>query len=253
MMEDQANGRERGFLPGSLIDELDLRGLANETLDVPEWKAELAEWFNIQFAPKPPRRSYSRPSRRQASTPDIPRPGMSPLDFHSPTFGVVLDTSGSMSQELLQRGLGAVYAFSERHGVAQIRLVMCDTQAYDEGFVPLGKLREPFHVWGRGGTILQPAIDVLEKSKDFPPDAPILIVTDGEIDNLKIEREHAYLLPGDGKLPFEPQGPVFQILGNNERRFGGRPFRPSSSSRSGSSSQPKSERVQKLIDKIKEL
>ena len=80
-----------------------------------------------------------------------------------------------------------------------------------------------FRVWGRGGTILQSAIDLLENARDFPKEAPILVITDGMIDILTIGREHAFLLPGEGELPFEPQGPVFRILGENRGgRVGGR-------------------------------
>ena len=51
-------------------------------------------------------------------------------------------------------------------------------------------------VTGRGGTILQPGVDCLEQANDFPKDGPILIITDGEIENdLKVRREHAFLLP----------------------------------------------------------
>lgn len=251
MMEDQGNGLGRGYLPGGLIEELDLRAVAEELVQVPEWKAELAEWFNLQFTPKPPRRSYARISRRQSSTPDIPRPGMSPLELHSPTFGVILDTSGSMSHELLQKGLSAVVAFSERHGVRRVRFVMCDTQPYDEGFIPVEDLKKPYRIWGRGGTILQPSVDLLLNAKDFPKEAPILIVTDGEIDVLSVDREHAFLLPGDGKLPFEPQGPVFRVLGDNR---GGSPFRrrfPAPPARPPASQNYR--HVQRLIDHIKKL
>ena len=46
-------------------------------------------------------RSYARPSRRQSSTPDIARPRYVPKSGADDgrTFGVVLDTSGSMSDE----------------------------------------------------------------------------------------------------------------------------------------------------------
>lgn len=243
MLEDESNGIRRGTLPADLVEELDLGGLLGEHIEVPEWKVELAQWLNLQLTPKLPRRTYTRLSRRMAATPDIPLPGKANLERHSPTFGVVLDTSGSMSHELLQRGLAAVVAFAGREGVARIRFVMCDTRPYDEGFIPIERLKRPYRIMGRGGTILQPSIDLLEQAHNFPDDAPILIITDGEIDILKVTREHAYLLPGDGKLPFEPSGPVFRILGEHRsspfRRFGpppaanaqpeARPSSPSSS------------------------
>jgi len=65
-------------------------------------------------------------------------------------------------------------------------------------------------VKGRGGTILQPGVDLLLMTKDFPKDAPILIITDGEIEpDLHVKREHAFLVPSGKRLPFHPRGKVF--------------------------------------------
>jgi predicted metal-dependent peptidase len=67
-------------------------------------------------------------------------------------------------------------------------------------------------VIGRGGTMLQPAIDMLQNAKDFPKDGPILIITDGEIDqHLDIKREHAYIMPVGCRLPFKAKGEVFYM------------------------------------------
>jgi hypothetical protein len=65
---------------------------------------------------------------------------------------------------------------------------------------------------GRGGTVLKPGIDLLERAKDFPKDGPLLIITDGECDRLQIRREHAFLLPQGRHLPFVPTGRVFRIV-----------------------------------------
>ena len=41
-------------------------------------------------------------------------------------------------------------------------------------------------------------------------DGPILIITDGEIeDKMKIHRDHAFLIPKGKRLPFVPKGKVF--------------------------------------------
>ncbi|NJK31939.1 MAG: hypothetical protein HC927_05705, partial [Deltaproteobacteria bacterium] len=203
MLEEggQEEGGGRGLVPGDLLEALDVHA-PGEPLAIPEWKADLGRWFQVMFKPKPPQRSYMRMSRRQAAAPHIPRPGKAVTDYESPTFGVVLDTSGSMSQELLQKGIAALVAYAELHGVAQVRLVMCDARPYDEGFIPVAKLKKPYRIAGRGGTALQPAVRLLEEDKQFPPDAPILVITDGACDALTIMREHAFLLPGNGKLPF---------------------------------------------------
>lgn len=75
-------------------------------------------------------------------------------------------------------------------------------------------------VTGRGGTILQPGVDALEKANNFPVTGPILIITDGYIENnLKIKREHAYLIPNGRKLPFRAQGKIFYMK-NKERNEG---------------------------------
>ncbi|KJY18316.1 hypothetical protein VR46_44655 [Streptomyces sp. NRRL S-444] len=67
-------------------------------------------------------------------------------------------------------------------------------------------------VRGRGGTVLQPAIDLLQRAEDFPPQAPVLVITDGWCDTLRIRREHAYLVPQGASLPFTPKGPVFRLV-----------------------------------------
>ncbi|MBY8877533.1 hypothetical protein [Actinacidiphila acidipaludis] len=46
---------------------------------------------------------------------------------------------------------------------------------------------------------------------DFPPGAPVLLITDGECDVLRVRREHAFLLPRGARLPFAPRGPVFEM------------------------------------------
>jgi predicted metal-dependent peptidase len=66
-------------------------------------------------------------------------------------------------------------------------------------------------VRGRGGTVLQPGIDLLERSADFPATGPVLVITDGHCDRLSIRREHAFLIPHGRRLPFTPKGPVFRM------------------------------------------
>ena len=72
-----------------------------------------------------PLRTYTRASRRQSSTPDIPRPvQFVPQEWKdASTFGVALDTSGSMDRELLGRALGAIASYAEVRDVPQVRLV----------------------------------------------------------------------------------------------------------------------------------
>ncbi|WP_422379589.1 hypothetical protein [Marinicellulosiphila megalodicopiae] len=51
----------------------------------------------------------------------------------------------------------------------------------------------------------------MEKADDFPDDAPILIITDGGCDVLRVHHPHGYLIPAYGSLPFKAKGEVFRV------------------------------------------
>lgn len=198
----------RGLLPAGLIEEI--KALAQPPIP---WDVELAKWFDHYFSPIEKIRTYARASRRQSSTPDIPRPRWIPnaSDEEGRTFGVVLDTSGSMDSKLLAKALGAIASYSISRDVPLVRVVYCDATIYDQGYMAPEDIADRVTVKGRGGTIIQPAIDMLESSEDFPRKGPLLIITDGYCDRLTIHREHAFILPKGQHLPFVPRGKVFRI------------------------------------------
>lgn len=200
----------RGYLPEGLIEEI--RSLSHPPIP---WDVELARWFDEQFEPLEKVRSYARPSRRQSATPDIPRPSrvdnLAALDGR--TFGVVLDTSGSMERGLLAAALGAIASYSLSRDVPAVRVVFCDAAAYDQGYMKPEDIAGTVKVKGRGGTVLQPGIELLQHADDFPERAPILVITDGWCeDRLTLYgREHAYLIPEGATLPFPAKGKVFRM------------------------------------------
>ncbi|WP_246064504.1 hypothetical protein [Nonomuraea longispora] len=194
--------------------------LATPELDSPAmarakqlWEISRTRWFDEHFQPEEKRRSYARASRRQASSPGIPRPGwVRPEDVvRRRTFGVVLDTSGSMDVRLLGKALGAIASYAAARDVPQARVVFCDAAAYDAGYLPVEEIAGRVRVRGRGGTVLQPGVRLLERAGDFPPDGPVLVITDGQCDVLRIRREHAFLLPQGASLPFRARRPVFYL------------------------------------------
>ncbi|HYO78360.1 MAG TPA: peptidase, partial [Thermoanaerobaculia bacterium] len=197
----------RGLLPAALLEEI-------RALDRPPigWDVELAQWFDDHFSPLERVRTYARLSRRQSSTPDIARPRYvaAPEDAER-TFGIVLDTSGSMDRTLLAKCLGTIASYCASRDVRFVRLVFCDAAAYDQGYVAAEEIGDRVKVKGRGGTVLQPGIDLLEKAPDFPENGPILIITDGFCDRVRVRREHAFLLPQGRSLPFVAKGKVFAV------------------------------------------
>ena len=203
---------QRGYIPAALIEEI--RALAMPPIP---WDVELGYWFEMNFVLKAKQRTYARPSRRQGSTPDIPRPRYVPAynSEHSYTFGVVIDTSGSMDAKLIGYALGAVASFAAAKEVPCARVVFCDAAAYDAGYLAPEEISGRVAIKGRGGTILQPGVDLLINSQDFPRDAPILIITDGYIENhMTIPRTHAFLIPQGRHLPFRAKGKVFYFPAN---------------------------------------
>ena len=200
--------RGRGLLPAGLVE--DIRALAEPPVP---WDVELARWFDDHFAPVERRRSYARSSRRQSATPDIPRPGWRLPEelMHNRTFGVVLDTSGSMDRRLLGKALGAIASYAVTRDVPAVRVVFCDAEAHDNGWMHPLDIAGRVRIRGRGGTVLQPGIDLLQDARDFPKDGPILVITDAWIDRVRIKREHAFLIPAGALLPFPVRGSVFRF------------------------------------------
>ncbi len=161
----QAGGeQERGLLPLGLVEEI--RALEQPPLD---WDARLALWFEEHVPSVERRRTYARASRRQSATPHIPRPGrLRPEEVERRvTFGVVLDASGSMDPEVLGKALGAVASYALARDVPAARVVFRDAVAYDAGYVRVEDIAGRVRVRGRGGTVLQPGVDVLERAARF--------------------------------------------------------------------------------------
>lgn len=199
--------RKRGYIPAGLIEEI--RALSMPPIP---WDVQLARWMDGFIPPLEKRHTYVRPSRRQGATPEIPRPRYvnMVIDEKARTFGVVIDTSGSMSHQMLGMALGSIASYAAARDVPCVRVVFCDASAYDAGYMTAEEIAGRVEVKGRGGTRLQPGVDLLENAKDFPKDGPILLITDGMIeDKLAVHHEHAFLLPAGSHLPFHAKGKVF--------------------------------------------
>lgn len=187
---------QRGLIPAGLIEEI--KALAMPPIG---WDVELGKWFDIYFKPLQKTRTYARPRH-------IPVP----ISDYSRTFGVVIDTSGSMTAKMIGYALGAIASYSAAKDVPFARVIFCDAQAYDAGYLSPDDIAGRVEVKGRGGTILQPAVDLLVNANNFPKDAPILIITDGWIErDLTVRRDHAFLIPRGHSLPFVTRSKIFHF------------------------------------------
>ena len=95
---------------------------------------------------------------------------------HSWRLNIILDTSGSMSDEI-PFALGAIADFCGITGVEEIRLVQCDTVVTSDEVLSPGELAD-YQVSGYGGSDLTPAL--LALAKDHRVTAA-LVITDGDI------------------------------------------------------------------------
>jgi predicted metal-dependent peptidase len=137
----------------------------------PPWELGLQRWME-EAAPGP--RTYARPSRRGADRSDLVLVGRRREGW---TLHVVLDTSGSMTQELA-RALGAVAVFCESLDVQRIRMLQCDAEVTKDEVVTPQELAR-YEVAGFGGSDLGPA---LRRLAEDPEVEAAVVLTDGWID-----------------------------------------------------------------------
>jgi len=158
--------RGRGTSPAGREDALEaLRGLYR-----PPWEMALQRWLE---SVAPGARTFNRPSRRGADRCDVVLPGRKRESW---TLHIVLDTSGSMADEL-PRALGAIADFCAAVGVDQVHLVQCDTEVgRDEVLAPAEVSR--WQVTGYGGSDLTPAMNRLAED---PQVTAAVVLTDGDV------------------------------------------------------------------------
>jgi predicted metal-dependent peptidase len=196
-----------GTLPAGLIEEI--HALAQPPIP---WDVALARWIDDVLPSRELRRTYARASRRQGAVSDIPLPRyVRPHDEQTHTFGVVVDTSGSMDRQILGHALGAIASFAAARDIAAVRLISCDVAAFDHGFLPPETIGDRIELRGRGGTRLQPGVDLLERAHDFPEDGPILVITDGYCESFASRRRFAIWLPEARTLWFPTRAPIFRF------------------------------------------
>ena len=173
------------------------------------WQMALQTWLEGVV---PGERTFVRPSRRGADRHDVVLPGRR---RHSWMLNVVLDTSGSMSEEI-PRALGAIADFCDAAAVEDIRLVQCDTEVTSDAVLTPSALAA-YEVGGYGGSDLTPAMLALA---DDPRVTAAIVITDGDITFPAEPMPYAvlWILPPHGQPGFQPPYGRVVTMQPGERR-----------------------------------
>jgi predicted metal-dependent peptidase len=184
-------GKDAG---GALQNVRALRGIYRTP-----WHVAIQRWLE---GVSPGERTYMRASRRGAERSDIVLAGRQRTSM---MLNVVLDTSGSMSEEI-PFALGAIADFCEATGIDDIRVIQCDTAVTSDEMLSPGELAE-YEVRGYGGSDLTPALIALSAD---PQVTSAIIITDGDITYPSEPMPYAVLwaVPGETTTFAPPYGRV---------------------------------------------
>lgn len=139
------------------------------------WRRELAAHVRRGVADVAGRvdLTYRRPSRRAHSNPDVIMPSLrQPL----PNVAIVVDTSGSVSDQMLGQVMAEVGGVLRSLGVGRdrMKLIACDARAYEAQSVrQLGNVE----LAGGGGTDMRAGLDAAGALKPRPD--LVIVMTDG--------------------------------------------------------------------------
>jgi predicted metal-dependent peptidase len=166
------------------------------------WQVALQRWLE---GVTPGERTFTRASRRGAERTDIVLPGRY---RQSMMLNVVLDTSGSMTDEI-PAALGAIADFCEATGIDDIRVIQCDTTVTSDEMLSPAELAE-YDIKGYGGSDMTPALMALAED---PRVTAAIVITDGDITLPTETMPYAVLwaVPGDSTSFAPPYGRVITM------------------------------------------
>lgn len=166
-----------GQAPGDLI-----RWADNFMSPKINWRRQLAVRIRVAIATKSGRRDYSmmRPSRREQGLangdvkirlPSMRQPG-------DPKVAVVVDTSGSISDQVMQATLAEVMGITRAVGNSKgLEVIACDAVSYPAVRVRTASDVKKLKLPGGGGTDMREGIKASLESKPRPD--VVIVVTDG--------------------------------------------------------------------------
>jgi predicted metal-dependent peptidase len=138
------------------------------TLYKPPWEMAMQQWIE---ATSPGKRTYFRPNRRSSGNEDFVLAGRNRTSW---TLHIVLDTSGSMSNEF-GRILGAIASFCEAADISAVHIIQCDVEVTKDELIRPEDLAL-FSIAGYGGSDMSQG---MRKLAEDPEVQVCLVITDG--------------------------------------------------------------------------
>jgi predicted metal-dependent peptidase len=185
-----AENKSRGLIPSDIADEIEK--LRSKKID---WKKHIRNQASNSSIDV--EESIKRRNRRFMNRVEIK--GF--IKTYSSKGVVILDTSGSVSNEFISKTLGEIDNLCKSTN-SEVELIQVDAQVHSiKKYTPSNK---KVGIVGRGGTYLYPAIEHIKNKKircDY-----IIVLTDGEIENSwkEVPQQNIFfLLPKDGKLALD--------------------------------------------------
>jgi predicted metal-dependent peptidase len=162
----------RGSAPGGLVEWAEVV-LAPPTVP---WQRVLAAAVRrgVRIAAGNQDHTYTRISRRASSVPDVALPAMF---APKPRIAVVLDTSGSMSKQMVDDALNEVNGISKQLGATNDELTLIQVDAAVGSIKPWTDIRK-VELTGRGGTDMRVGIQAAAEMRTSPN--VVIVLTDGE-------------------------------------------------------------------------
>jgi hypothetical protein len=165
-------GGAAGNMPASIK-----RALERLKRPVIDWRSALEEYVDDAIS----KSKYDLPSRRFLSQGDV-QYGYKSYKEDLESIVVAIDTSGSISREMITQFLSEVVSIGETYGPQKTVILYCDTKVYEPDILEPGDRPDFNKIAGGGGTNFWPPFKWVEKNMLENGEMPTVFIyfTDGE-------------------------------------------------------------------------
>ncbi len=153
------------------------RALTKIKRPVIDWKAELSKYIDEAIA----KSKYTLPARRFLGAGKA-QYGYKKYNEDFENVVVAIDTSGSITREMIEQFLGEVMNITQAYTPKKTIILYCDTQVYEPDILELGDTPDFSKIAGGGGTYFWPPFKWVERNLIEGGEKPTVFIyfTDGE-------------------------------------------------------------------------